>query len=141
MRIGIILTVDILKSFLVLLLLGTWFPCAANCQLMMSRAAQNLVEHHDASFQTAFNAGSDEDCQICDWVATGGCEQSETKVVAPEFATVVVPSFCQTILDEQLLALKSGCQTEWSTAPPELAATYHFAFRTALPPRAPSLIS
>lgn len=133
--------VDLLKSILVLLLMGTWFPCVVHCQLTNSRLAQNPAGCGNASFQTAFYAGSDEDCRICDWVSSGGYEQSETKVVAPEFATVVVPSFCQTILDEQLLALKSGCQTEWSTAPPELASTFHFAFRTALPPRAPSLIS
>lgn len=132
---------DILKSILVLLLMGTWFPCAAHCQLIKSRAAQSLVEHHDASWQTASTSGNGEDCRICDWVASGGYEQSETKVVAPEFATVVVPSFCQTIHDKQSLALNSCSQTEWSTAPPELAPTFHFAFRTALPPRAPALIS
>jgi hypothetical protein len=133
--------VDILKMILVLLLLGTWFPCTAHCQLMNGRSAQSLVGQRDANLQAASRSGSGEDCRICDWVTSGGYEQSQTKVVAPEFAAGFVPSFYQAILDEQSLALNTGCETQRSTAPPELAPTFHFTFRMSLPPRAPSLIS
>jgi len=131
--------VRVFKTLLTLLLLANWFACTENCQLKKSRLVQNLAGNGGANFQAVSNNA--DDSRICDWIASGGYKNSESKVVVPEFVMAFLPTFWEATLDEQRLALKADCQTEWSTAPPEFFPTVHFASRAALPARAPSLAS
>ncbi len=129
------------KTVLTVLLLANWFACTAHCELKKSQSPQNPAGHGNAHFQGASNSADADDSQICDWVASGGYKNSESNVVVPEFVLAFVPTFWKVALDEQLLTLKAGCQSESSTAPPELVPTVPFASRTALPARAPSIAS
>ena len=131
--------VRVFKTLLTLLLLANWFACTENCQLKKSRLVQNLAGHGRANFQAVSNNA--DDSRICNWIASGGCKNSESKIVVPKFVMTVLSTFWQATLDEQGLALKSDLQTEWSTAPPELSPTVHFTSRAALPARAPSIAS
>ena len=130
-----------LKSLLTLLVLANWFACTAHCQSEKSRLIQNPDGRSSVSLQTASPRGGSENCHICDWVASGGYENAASRIVLPESVTPTPSDFLKAVLDAQLRAQESDGQTEWSTAPPDLTPTVHFASRAALPARAPSIAS
>lgn len=127
------------KQTLALLVLANWFACIVHCQCEQARLASNSTDSIQTSFVTPPQAGDGEDCHVCDWVATGGYKTSESGIVVPDLAAVLMPAFIPPLHHE--LPVSQAHFAEWSTPPPDLPGTFLFVCRTALPVRAPSLVS
>jgi len=112
-----------------LVLAVVWLPITSHC------AWENLPGL--PFFQCATGTPQDSDCED-DWCAqleTATYKVADTSTVVPVLSLALsfqVPSM------ERLPAEQSSPVT---AAPPEVPAGWQFSFRTALPPRAPSLVS
>lgn len=67
--------------------------------------------------------------------------KSEQGQIAAAKAPVIAVAFALAILSDLAAIESSADQLSPDPTPPELARVWQFSFRTALPPRAPSLIS
>ena len=124
-----------------MLVLANWFACTVHCQLEKTGLLHKLAGHSaTVGVQTVADA-SDEDCQICDWVVSGGLQGSGSRIAAPEFVAFPLVDFLRVAFSDLIALPKSVTQSQWSIAPPDLGSSVQFALRTALPVRAPSLIS
>lgn len=81
------------KQILTVLVLANWFACIVHCQSEQARLTSNSVGAVRTSFVAASQANGGEDCHVCDWVATGGYKTSESRVMAPDVVTVLLPTF------------------------------------------------
>jgi hypothetical protein len=89
----------------------------------------------------ATDSHQDNDCE------TDGCASVESGFYKTEDSHPTVPTLQMTSFE--LLTTPLSCteqfirfgRTDSSTAPPELSRLWQFSFRTALPPRAPSIVS
>lgn len=126
------------RTLLMLLLLANWFACTAHCTFLKTQVAQNSCGSDSAGF--SLSQGADDDQQVCDWVMSGGYESPKARVAAPALVTAVLPTFPVVDLCNSLLPPRLNNYAGWN-ASPLLTATFLFVCRTALPPRAPSLLS
>lgn len=128
------------KTVLTLLLLATWFPCTAHCEVEASRLLKcvSLSDPCCAHTNTSSEIGG---CQVCDWVSSGAYKTQNSRIMAPEsvpaslFTFFAVPSFAETVPTRQ------EAYPKLTAAPPDLLNVFQFVSRTALPARAPSLVS
>lgn len=83
------------------------------------------------------------DCGDEDACATieSGLYKSEQSHLSAGKAPVVSVAFALALLSPPAALERAASQVSPEATPPELAHTWHFSFRTALPPRAPSLVS
>lgn len=112
-----------------LVLAVLWVPITSHCTWENVAGLQ--------IFQCATDTPQDSDCQ------DDGCVQLETATYKVADTSTVVPVLClklsiQFTLVELLPAEQASPVT---AAPPEVPAGWQFSFRTAAPPRAPSLTS
>jgi len=121
-----------LKTVVVLLMLAFWLPATSHALLEQAGVIHTEDSQHD----------DDHDA------ADGLCVNATTHVQTPQptFTLVAGPAadleFWLAVLDivDGSVAEASGPAPP-GVAPPELPQTWHFVSRTALPARAPSLIS
>jgi hypothetical protein len=139
LRIYIIPNVRGLKSFFALLLLGTWFSCTAHCTLEMMTADKPLACCDNTKFgSNSSQAPASPDHCVCGWVKSGGYTFSESTplVIAP---TDALPLFTLSSPGEESFTDPALPKLIFSR--PKFSTSWQFAFRTALPARAPSLAS
>jgi hypothetical protein len=136
LRLGVSLViVKLLKLVFVLGVLGLWLGATNHCLLEQLSGFEFLV----CASQGEAESHQDGDCSTdsCATVenATYKTERTGTKVPAPVLIlSALVPSL-------SLNTAREAVQVEQLTDVPELSVTWQFSFRTALPPRAPSLPS
>lgn len=112
-----------------------------HCQLAKTGLAHNIAGNSPLSVQNISDSDDANDSQICDWVTSGGLQFSESRVSAPAFVASPFAIFLSIALSDVITLPRPGGQVQSSIAPLELASSVQFALRTALPVRAPSLIS
>jgi hypothetical protein len=130
-----------MKSVLTMVLLATWFACTLHCQFEKDGPFHNAAAQASIHSEAAHCDLDDADSHVCDWVTTGGLHVSDSRVSAPEFVAVPLFAFLGIVFSDLLIPPEPSSQSERSVAPPELRASFHFVFRTALPARAPSIAS
>ena len=127
-----------LETIWVVALALLWAPITSHCQLEAIPALEFLAccGHEEAAVPH-----EDNDCEqdVCASVESGDyrTQEQEAFFVAPDFISLEVAAAVvdlASLPDEISLGI-------YATAPPEHHRTWHFAFRTALPVRAPSLAS
>jgi len=131
--------VRILKVTLVLLLALAWVPLSLHCQIealpgLEFLACESGVEEHPVPHQST---DCEEDfCQVVE----SGLYKTEEQAPLLSLASSALPA-----LASALALLAQPPDRKVSSAPdispPPLATSWQFALRTALPPRAPSLVS
>jgi len=138
-KINIIGNVRALKSILALLLLGTWFPCTVHCSLEMMASAGPLpcCDNAKVGSNSSQPPASPDHC-VCSWMKSGGYAFSKCAplVSSPDDVLLV---FTLSPLSEDSLTDLTLPKLIYS--PPKFTTSWQFSFRTALPPRAPSVAS
>jgi hypothetical protein len=133
-------TVNRLKTILTLLLALFWLPVTMHCGLESLPGIEFLscCPHDDAASQPA-PAHQDNDCE------TDACATVESGLYKQEDSTqsVSVPllALAAWMWAAELPADSTPDFSPASSAPPELPRRWQFSYRTALPPRAPSLVA
>lgn len=130
-----------LRRLLALALLALWLPATLHCDLEaagLDELFHCVTDHHSADRDQAAPSAAHHDA--CDVV------ESDTFQPAANTAILPPPSLCAVllcfVLPPPALALNpppSGL-TDRLVAPREVARTWHFVARAALPARAPSLV-
>lgn len=120
----------------VLMLLALWVPVTMHCELeaMPSFSFLQCCCGPEQSPETPSDCDENAGCSA---VESGFCKVEDEQTAAPEIAFVL--AFLA--MDWTVLPLPAnhGPAPEARSAPPELAQFWQFSYRTALPPRAPSL--
>jgi hypothetical protein len=119
--------------------LAVWFSCTAHCTLEMMTANKPLAccDNAKVGSNPSQTPASPEQC-VCGWVKSGGYTFSKSASLVNAPTDVLL-----------LFALSSSCEESLAApalpklifSPPELSANWQFAFRAALPVRAPSFAS
>jgi len=129
--------VRLLKTLTAALLVLAWLPAGSLC-LMESAGFIEKGDccSKDSDHPAPGKTGCDKPCGV---IAAGNYLFQQEHFVLPA-PVIETPDFCTpAVLDIQP---PPGIGRDApATAPPELVARRHFCFRTALPPRAPSLVS
>ena len=128
-----------LKTIWVVALALLWVPITSHCQLESIPSLTALLACCD--HEEAAAPHEDQDCEqdACASVESGDyrTQEHEPLLVSPDRTTVAVAAAVvalSSLPDEISLGILT-------TAPPEQHHTWQFAFRTALPVRAPSFAS
>jgi hypothetical protein len=127
------------RVLLTSILLAAWYACTLHCSLEMMTSDEPLACCDDAKVASHSNHTpvSPDHC-VCDWVKSGGYALSKCVALAPAPDNVLLlftlPSFREDSLTDQSLPKPID-------SPPEPVASWQFSFRTASPPRAPSMVS
>ena len=126
-----------LKTVMILVLVTLWVMASNHCRLehIPALAFMTCCDHDDS-------AGSqDKDCEA------DGCAAVENQLYKADTSqrvtpapTVLLTHFLSPVLAE-LLAPAASSHVLPDAAPMELPRVWQFSYRTALPPRAPSLAS
>ena len=118
-------------------LLGLWAACSVNCAFENLSRAESLTCCNDENGDSDRAPTSSSQCACSVLVSVACLPHSQAWLVALPADVVLSPfAFC----DIDLSAL-SNCVVQEDAPPPELAGTWQFTVRTALPARAPSLVS
>jgi len=132
---------QMMKAFLMLGLAIIWLPVSSHCLLIESSAALEFLAcctHTDTNAAPEHHA---DDCATdpCAVVEGAKYKSSFQRVTVPPLATQVtfeLPPLC----DSSLISASGGLHQS-GAALAQLPVTWQFSARTALPPRAPSLVS
>jgi len=131
--------VQYLKTIWVVALALLWVPITSHCQLEAIPGLTALLACCD--HEEAATPHEDEDCQqdACASVESGDyrTQEHEPLLVSPDHISIKVSAVVvelSSLRDEVSLQILA-------TAPPEQHHIWQFAFRTALPVRAPSFAS
>ncbi|HEX5219596.1 MAG TPA: hypothetical protein VFZ59_08505 [Verrucomicrobiae bacterium] len=125
-----------LRTLLTLLLVAVWPLATSHCNLEQLPGFEFLSCAIDAD---AAHAESDCETDSCASIESGVYKTEDNQQTVP-----TPPSFTSEFLTTMLLAqteLVSTSINDFAPAPPELPKSWQFSFRTALSPRAPSLVS
>lgn len=128
-----------LKQVLTVAVLANWFACMVHCQAEQARLGRGSQERVASVVQVAAHAVEGDDCCVCDWVATGGCQAPDARVMAPALALAAVPVFAECLQVPRVSRRDDAPFVEWSSPPPEPSDSFVFFCRTALPVRGPSI--
>jgi hypothetical protein len=129
------------KNVLTMLVLANWFACIVHCQ---SEQAVPLTS--GGSSRAVCHAASQPkdggDCPgICDWVVSGGYKASENRVDLPDRLSAHLSALFQAKDSPAPLGPSKHTFVQLSNASPKHLRTFLDFCRTALPPRAPSLLA
>lgn len=126
-----------LKTIAMFGLLGLWLGATNHCKLEEIPGLNFLIccDHEGAA------PHQDNDCDTdgCAQVEEGLYKTEDSKVAG--LSPVLVLAICLRLGSEEQAWPQSVLADFLTVAPPELPVTWQFSFRTALPPRAPSLVS
>lgn len=128
--------VNRLKGIVSVIVLALWASCTIHCELEMFAAAE-ASSCCQGDEQPGGKPGSSESC-VCRAIASGGYTvQKNAPVAAPVPDVILV--FTEIAQSEDVL--REALVEDLISAPPELPRIWQFSLRTALPPRAPSVVS
>jgi len=129
-----------LRAIVSLLLAAFWLPASSHPLLEYAGVIHEHHADHDSD-----SPGSHEHNSDNHEAADGKCALSSTQVRVPVPDAVAFPMLiCSAGFDwasEPDVEPQPSGLAPPGTAPPQYAHCWHFSFRTALPARAPSLIS
>ena len=133
---GMCIRVNRWKHIATVILLTLWAACSVNCAFEDFSAAPL-----DCCNDTTRSSGEPVDgssCCVCGVLVSGTyVSHGQVRMVAaPILAALVLPPFLDTDLPEPV-----NSPAGIDPSPPELPGTWQFVVRTALQPRAPSLVS
>ena len=126
-----------LRTMMTLTLAAVWLVATNHCKLELIPSLGFLVccAHGDAA------PHQDNDCDTDNCAAVEKSfyksEDTQPSVTVPDF--VLADSL--TLSLDELARVSPVCFNLPAFAPPELPVTWQFSYRTALPPRAPSIAS
>ena len=134
---GSLVRVQSIKTVMVVMLVALWALASNHCRLELVSGLSFMA----CSQQNDCAGQQDKDCE------TDGCATVENQFYKAETTQQSMPApvllfafFLNPLLDE--LAIPEGVSHVLpDAAPTELARVWQFSYRTALPPRAPSLLS
>lgn len=131
------------KSNLTTFLLANFLACWGHCQMsegfkLISNGISTEVSGYHSDCADDRSGHLCKSCQTCEWVHSGG-------IYVPNFSLDLDHVFAGWTWDYDI-AFKNSLSREVSlgiltAAPPHLISSRHFAFRTALPARSPSVLS
>jgi len=117
-----------------------WLPASSHALLKYAGLIHERHANHDADSKGSHEHDSDNHA-----AADGKYASSSKRVSLPRFDAVAMPVlFCALGLNwtsELYIEQQPSGLAPPGTAPPQLSHGWQFSFRTALPARAPSLIS
>jgi hypothetical protein len=129
-----------LKNILVVLTALVWLPASSHALLEHLELIHQVHADHDAD-----SSGSHEHDTDNHEAADGKCALSSAHVSVPLSKAMATPfllgTFAQAWTSEFHIAPPPSGLPPPGPAPPQLSHRWQFALRTALPARAPSLIS
>jgi hypothetical protein len=131
--------VKLLRSIVAVLLAAVWLPASSHSLLEHFELIHQVHADHDQD-----SDGSHEHDADNHEAADGKCALSSTHVSVPLPDASTMPMFCALGSDwasELHVELRPSGLPPPGVAPPQLSHRWQFSFRTALPARAPSLIS
>ena len=126
-----LLCVRWLYSVAASVLLAIWLPATSLCLLERANWLSN-----DECCPSSSEQAPTKDGNNCCVLASAPYKAGDTRPIAP---LAILLSFFT--VAEPLAALDEPLHPALSLSPPDLPNTWQFSFRTALPPRAPSLVS
>lgn len=136
--VSIIRYVKWLRTIVVLTLAALWLPVSVHCQLEQLPGLEFLscCNHEDTTAPH-----QDDDCKgdACAVVESGLYKTEERQISLPAPDWMPVASYCA--LRPEACFCAEVRSSHQGTAPPELSRVWQFSFRTALLPRAPSVVS
>lgn len=135
---GMISLVRAIRSFLALLLLGTWFSCTVRCSLEMMASGSSLTCCDCGLQSNASHTPTDADHCVCGWMKSGGYAVSKNAPLLTKPGYGFVQYILSPFHEE---SLSDPARPEPNPSPPLLLASWQFSFRTAASPRAPSIAS
>ena len=121
---------------LALLLALAWVPLTSHCLLESAYGFEFLRCTADTQSSPANPAHCGDDS--CCSVEKASYQAPSHQQIIPVFALALLPS--ELVADSEHSLPPQVTLGLLTTAPPELSAGWQFAFRTALPSRAPSLV-
>ena len=121
---------------LALLLVLVWAPLTAHCQLESVTGLELLQCQSAAETPTSSHCDSSS---CCDWEAGQYRLPQNQSPVADHSLVAALSEF--TVIEQVTLPALRGSPVIQVTVPAELAVIWQFAFRAALPIRAPSVAS
>lgn len=131
--------VKLAKKTFVLAIVAFWALVTNHCGLEMIPGLKLLA----CSPQTQAAAHLPSGCGDNDGCATveSGQYRPEENQLSSGNVPLVALVYALTVLSDLVALEPQLAQISPEVTPPELAQTWHFSFRTALPPRAPSFVS
>ena len=128
--------VNRLKGIVSVIVLALWASCTIHCELEMFAPAKTS-SCCQGDEQPGGKPTTPQSC-VCRAIASGGyIVQKNAPVAAPVPDAILV--FTEITQSEDVL--REAVVEELIFAPPELLKSWQFSLRTALPPRAPSVVS
>src|SRR5438093_11872788 len=123
-----------------IMLVAFWLPASSHALL----ESAGFIHQHHADHDTDSTGSQEHDTDGHD-AADGKCALSSTHVSVPVPDAVATPILICVLhlgwTSERHVELQPSGLPPPGTAPPQLSQRWQFSFRTALPARAPSLIS
>ena len=132
------MSVRLLMRTLALLLVLTWAPLTTHCQLEGITGLELLQCHSEGETPISGNSHCDNS-SCCDWEAGQYRLPQNQSPVADHSLVVILCEFG--VVQQVMLPALGGSPAIQVTVAAELAVTWQFAFRAALPIRAPSAAS
>jgi len=136
-------TLSPVKSFaksVAVLMLALWVPVTMHCGLESLTGSEFLscCPHDDAESQPAHQ---DNDCETdsCATVESGFYKVEDDPALTPALVLAVCFLGCDFLAEPPNDSTQQFLPV--SSSPPELPRFWQFSYRTALPPRAPSLVA
>jgi len=125
------------KTLAALLLLGLWAACSVNCAFEGLSRAEPLTCCNDKGGASDESPVSSSHCACSVLVSGAYVPHSQARLMALP-ADAISASFA---LGSYQTSTAQPCVAGPDSSPPELAGTWQFLVRTALPVRAPSSVS
>jgi hypothetical protein len=132
--------VKLVKKTFVLALVAFWALVTNHCALEDIPGLGFLACATQVSEDVPHQPSGCGDDDACADVESGFYKSEESQVSAGK-ASVAPVAFVLALLSDLSALEPTASQISAEATPPELAHTWHFSFRTALPPRAPSFLS
>jgi hypothetical protein len=125
------------NTIAVLLLLGLWADCSINCGFENLSRAESLTCCNDESGDSDQTPASSSHC-VCSVLVSGAYVPHSQIWLVPLPVDALLASFA---LCPSETSAALACVVGPDSSPPELAGSWQFKVRTALPARAPSSVS
>ena len=126
-----------LKRAVALALLALWVPATMHCALE-TVPGFSFLQHCCGGDEAPQQPGNCE-ADLCGAVESGLYKTEHHPTVTPSLAALVAPAAWERAAEPRLDSTPRFAPV--SSAPPELPRFWQFHHRTALPPRAPSLVA
>lgn len=129
----------LVKNAFVLGLVAVWALMTSHCGLENIPGLNFLpcASEAEAASHQPSDCGDDDACASVE----SGSYRTEQKQIAAEKLSFSSVSFLLALLSDRPALERNDSEVSMEAIPPEFEHTWQFSFRTALPPRAPSILS